>query len=1263
MYQGEADQVYSSASFILGANLEDLTLTGAANIDGTGNALSNMITGNEGVNTLSGGAGDDIYYVQTVGDTVIEEALGGYDSVYALADFTMSGNTEYLKLWEGTMAIGDNSDNTIDANHDNNILEGRGGNDSLDGFGGDDTISGGDGNDYIYGGYDQYISDGGFYGNADILDGGAGDDTIDGGSGNDTITGDIGSDILYGGDDDGSEGGDTLSNDDYIDGGEGDDTIDGGSGADTLFGGAGNDTISGGDSDRWSEYYDPITGSFIPMSNDDYLDGGAGDDYLEGQQGNDVLIGEDGADWLVGGLGDDEYHVDGSYTKVSGPFSGLDDCGDTVVLTGERLQWTTDTVIENWDEGYDTVITDASFVMPENVERLVLLFDPAIASTAPQRYADLLAFGQDGTGNDLDNEIIGNELGNRLEGGAGNDTLEGAAGNDMLVGGLGDDILFGGVGDDLYVFRPGDGADVINDWQGSDTLYMGGDLTVADIEASRAGDDLVLSVSYTSDSITVSNWFAQSEGLGRIEFCDNSALNRAGIEGLFNAPPVANADYIFSGEDNAQTVITAATLLANDTDPNAADVLALSGFDTITANGNTVALDANGDLVLDIGDRYQSLSVGQMVTDSFGYSIADNAGATSSATVDIAINGENDAPVVLNTLADQAAQQDAAFNFIIPADTFADIDDGDVLAYTATLSSGAALPDWLIFDVATRTFGGMPGNLDVGNLNVQVTATDTGGLSASGTFSLNIANVNDAPVANADAGSAVENGGAVMLNANVLLANDTDPDFIHGDTLSIAGVTQAVSGAAVSLVDSNVQYDVGKLYQSLAQGQSATDSFTYTVTDSAGATATTEVVMTITGTNDAPVAAISLVDQFATETGSFNYQIPPDSFTDIDQGDTLSYRALLANGSELPSWLGFDATTLTFSGYMPDSAAGLWDVSVVATDTMGARATSSFRLDVANFKAGTHHEDILTGTAFRDVMYGLAEDDYLRGGNADDVLVGGSGNDVLEGGAGNDTLIGDVPEGMMLAGAPVFIEHSGEDCREDHSNTHSRLENNLLNGGSGNDTLIGGAGNDLLIGGAGSDTISTGAGADILAFNWGDGLDTVLASTGNDNTISLGGGITIGDLYLSHVGSDLILQTGASDQITFDDWYASISNHSISNLQIIGNYTGDTRCDSNKKTVHHFDFNQLVENFDSYFVANGTADPWALSNALLNIHLEHSYSGRALGGDLAWQYGMTGSLSAVSLNAAQGELGDEYFGVMPQKLNSASRLDGLVMLG
>jgi VCBS repeat-containing protein len=267
----------------------------------------------------------------------------------------------------------------------------------------------------------------------------------------------------------------------------------------------------------------------------------------------------------------------------------------------------------------------------------------------------------------------------------------------------------------------------------------------------------------------------------------------------------------------------------------------------------------------------------------------DMAGAAVSQFFEIAVANVNDAPTVAMAPADQTTVENQLFSLAIPAGTFNDVDfiHGDTLSYSATLADGGALPAWLTFDAATQTFIGTPANGDVGDLNVLVTATDTGGLSASSAFSLNVANVNDAPAANADTANATEDGGAVLLDAATLLANDTDPDLIHGDALNITGVSQAASGAAVSLTGGAVQYDPGTLFQSLAQGQTATDTFSYTVSDMAGATSTATVTLTVTGVNDGPVAAddAAAVQEDLTLVAAGNV-LTNDS--DADQGTVLN---------------------------------------------------------------------------------------------------------------------------------------------------------------------------------------------------------------------------------------------------------------------------------------------------------------------------------------------------------------------------------------
>jgi Ca2+-binding RTX toxin-like protein len=229
------DTVESSITYTLGPNVENLTLTGSANINGTGNALDNSLIGNIGNNSLAGGAGndrldggtgidamaggtgDDIYVVDTVADTVSESSNQGTDTVQSSITYALGSNVENLRLL-GTANIkgtGNSLSNALTGNSGNNQLEGGSGNDTVDGGDGNDSLLGGSGND--------------------MLLGGLGNDTLTAGSGNDILAGGEGTDMLDGG-----------SGDDQLLGGTGTDSLSGGSGADQFTGGTGNDQLTGG---------------------------------------------------------------------------------------------------------------------------------------------------------------------------------------------------------------------------------------------------------------------------------------------------------------------------------------------------------------------------------------------------------------------------------------------------------------------------------------------------------------------------------------------------------------------------------------------------------------------------------------------------------------------------------------------------------------------------------------------------------------------------------------------------------------------------------------------------------------------------------------------------------------------------------------------------------------------------------------------------------------------------------------------------------
>lgn len=445
------DLVQSSVTYTLSAEVENLTLTGATAINGTGNALDNVINGNSANNTLTGGAGNDTVdggtgndtmvggvgndtYVVNISTDVVTELGGeGTDIVQSSVTLTLAANVENLTL-TGTTAIngtGNVLDNVLTGNSANNSLTGAAGNDTLDGGTGNDTMLGGAGNDsYFVNVTTDVVTE-----NAS-----EGTDTV-----NAAVAWTLGTNVenlVLTGTSAINGTGNTLNN--VLTGNSANNSLSGGAGADTMIGGLGNDTytvdntgdviteLSGEGTDAVSSSVTytlavnvenlTLTGTTAINGTgntlDNVLTGNSANNTLTGGAGNDTIDGGTGNDTMVGGAGNDTYVVNVS----------------------------TDVVTEAANEGTDTVQSGVTLTLAANVENLTLTGTTAI----------------NGTGNTLDNWLIGNSANNSLTGAAGNDTLDGGTGNDTMLGGAGNDSYFVNVTTDVVTENASEGTDTVN---------------------------------------------------------------------------------------------------------------------------------------------------------------------------------------------------------------------------------------------------------------------------------------------------------------------------------------------------------------------------------------------------------------------------------------------------------------------------------------------------------------------------------------------------------------------------------------------------------------------------------------------------------------------------------------------------------------------------------------------------------------------------------------------------------------------------------
>ncbi|TJY65521.1 PKD domain-containing protein [Sphingobacterium alkalisoli] len=253
----------------------------------------------------------------------------------------------------------------------------------------------------------------------------------------------------------------------------------------------------------------------------------------------------------------------------------------------------------------------------------------------------------------------------------------------------------------------------------------------------------------------------------------------------------------------------------------------------------------------------------------------DGNGGTATDTFDIVISNINDAPIVANAIPDQTATENIAFNFQFAANTFNDIDVGDVVTYSVQLSGGGSLPAWLSFDPISRTFSGTPGNDDTGSIAIEVIANDGNGGAVSDSFELSIQGVNDAPVISAPLTISLFEDEPEALTG----ISFADPDAgsspvtvtfnVGSGTLSaIPGNGVAVGGNSNSLIlegslsDINAFISNGELTFTTALNTTSGVNLNISVSDngnigSGGAlTDQTGVTLSVTAVNDAPVNTI-----------------------------------------------------------------------------------------------------------------------------------------------------------------------------------------------------------------------------------------------------------------------------------------------------------------------------------------------------------------------------------------------------------------------
>ena len=582
-------------------------------------------------------------------------------------------------------------------------------------------------------------------------------------------------------------------------------------------------------------------------------------------------------------------------------------------------------------------------------------------------------------------------------------------------------------------------------------------LTVGDGSYTYVADQSAADALDAGDTATDSFTYTVSDGKGGTD----TATLIITVTGT-NDTPAATNDTGSVNEDATLTVSSAASgvIQDNDTDADADDSASslvitqikpsggsnssVAGSSTYNSNGTSIT-GTYGTLTIGADGTYtytadqsaaDDLDASDTATDVFTYTVTDTTGATTTADITITVTGVNDAPTASDNTV--TTLEDTNHVFSTSEFNFSDVDDDGALNKIKITS----LED----NGALQYYNGSAW-VDV-TLNQEITATDisnnklrfvpdanengtsytsfgfqvsdgTAYSSSSNTMTVNVTPVNDAPVGVNDTDAVVEDATVSQTSGSgLLVADDTDAD---SDTLTVTQI--AVTGGSNSSVTSSTTSSNGTsvtgTYGTLVVGadgsytyvadqdaadaldasETATDSFTYTVSDGNGGTDTATLIITVTGANDNPVATndTASVNEDATVTVSDAANgVIQNNDTDADGDDTVSSLEITqiavtggSNSSVTSGTNQSNGTSVTGTyGTLVIGADGTYtyvaDQSAADDLATGETATDSFTYTVSDGNGGTDTATIvITVTGTNDAPTAADKTIYINENNND----------------------------------------------------------------------------------------------------------------------------------------------------------------------------------------------------------------------------------------------------------------------------------------
>ncbi len=391
-----------------------------------------------------------------------------------------------------------------------------------------------------------------------------------------------------------------------------------------------------------------------------------------------------------------------------------------------------------------------------------------------------------------------------------------------------------------------------------------------------------------------------------------------------NEPPVATNETATTG---AYTNI-AINALAGVTDVNRDDVETITALNLTGTKGTATIDPATGQIDYSPNGAFDYLSAGQSATDTLKYTVSDGHGGTSTATLTVTVTGVNVPPVAKPDSATVGAYSSV---WVGAANADTDVNLADHLSVVSLNLSGTKGTATLN-PSATNGFTYAPNGafdyLSAGETatdTLQYTISDGHGGTSTATVTITVTGVNVAPVATNETATT----GAYTNIAINALAGVTDVNRDDVETITALNLTGTKGSATIDPATGQIDYSPNGAFDYLRAGQSATDTFKYTVSDGHGGSSTATVTVTITGVNEPPVAN---PDTATVGAYSAIWVGAANNDTEINAGDTLSVIALNLTGTKGTATLNPSAPN-GFE-YSPNGAFDYLSAGETATDTL-----------------------------------------------------------------------------------------------------------------------------------------------------------------------------------------------------------------------------------------------------------------------------------------------------------------------------------------